>query len=133
MRSSHTLGRSLLPGTGVLGGHLKTGHTWTGQIRPWASAPKRVSCSAAVPGRASRVFRRTAIAAPAEIVALRGEARRVIDLITLPRGRSLAVEACAPAAGASREDVRVVEEPIEERGDGGGVAEQLAPVLDGSR
>jgi hypothetical protein len=28
--------------------------------------------------------------------------------------------------------VRVVEEPIEERGDGGGVAEQLAPILDGA-
>jgi hypothetical protein len=28
--------------------------------------------------------------------------------------------------------VRVVEEPIEERGDSGGVAEQLAPVLDGA-
>jgi hypothetical protein len=27
--------------------------------------------------------------------------------------------------------VRVVQQPIEERGDGGGVAEELAPVLDG--
>ncbi len=37
----------------------------------------------------------------------------------------------APAAWAAREDVRVVEQPIEQRGDGGGIAEELASVLDG--
>ena len=44
----------------------------------------------------------------------------------------LALEAGAPAARAAREDVGVVEQAIEHRGDGGGVAEQLAPVLDGA-
>ena len=41
-----------------------------------------------------------------------------------------AVEPGAPAAGAAREDMGVVEEPVEQRGDGRGVAEELAPVLD---
>src|SRR5919201_5920588 len=38
----------------------------------------------------------------------------------------------APAARAAVEDVRVVEEAIEERADGRDVAEELAPILDGS-
>src|SRR6266436_5522036 len=43
----------------------------------------------------------------------------------------LAVEPGAPAPGPTREHVRVVEEPVEHRGDGRGVAEELAPVLHG--
>src|SRR5438876_12393371 len=46
------------------------------------------------------------------------------------RGRPLAVEAGAAAARAAREHVRVMEQAIEEGGDGGGVGEQLAPVLE---
>ena len=42
------------------------------------------------------------------------------------------MEAGAPAARAAREHVRVMEQSIEEGGDGGSVAEQLAPVLDGT-
>jgi hypothetical protein len=41
-----------------------------------------------------------------------------------------AVEPGAPAPGAARQDMGMVEEPIEQRGDGGGVAEELPPVLD---
>ena len=41
------------------------------------------------------------------------------------------MEAGAPAARAAGEDVRVVEQPIEQRGHGGGIAEELAPILDG--
>src|SRR2546426_6889917 len=36
----------------------------------------------------------------------------------------------APAARPAAEDVGVVEEAIEERADGGDIAEELAPVLD---
>ena len=38
----------------------------------------------------------------------------------------------APAPGAAGQDVRVVEQPIEQRRDGGGVAEELAPVFHGA-
>ena len=38
----------------------------------------------------------------------------------------------APAPRSAFEDVRVMEQPIEERGDGGRVAEELAPVVDRS-
>ena len=41
-----------------------------------------------------------------------------------------AVEPGAPAAGSARQDMGVVEEPVEQRGNGRGVAEELAPVLD---
>jgi len=37
----------------------------------------------------------------------------------------------APAARPASEHVRVVEQPVEQRGHRGGVAEQLAPVVDG--
>jgi hypothetical protein len=47
-------------------------------------------------------------------------------------GTQICVEFGAPAPGAALEDVGVVEETIEECGDGGGVAEELAPVLDGA-
>jgi hypothetical protein len=62
-----------------------------------------------------------------EIGALRAKARRVTDASRAGAG-ALTVQARAPAARAAGEDVRVVEEPIEQRGDGGGVAEQLAPA-----
>ena len=42
------------------------------------------------------------------------------------------MEPCAPAARAAREDVRVVQQPIEQRGHGGRVAEEPTPVLDGA-
>ena len=41
-----------------------------------------------------------------------------------------AVEPGAPAAGSARQDMGVVEEAVEERGDGRGITEELAPVLD---
>ena len=46
-------------------------------------------------------------------------------------GAQVGLDFGAPAARAALEDVRVMEQPIEERGDGGGVAEELAPVVDG--
>src|SRR5262245_37408911 len=42
----------------------------------------------------------------------------------------IAVQSGAPAAWATGEDVRVMEQSVEEPGDGGGVSEELAPVLD---
>jgi hypothetical protein len=42
------------------------------------------------------------------------------------------VQPRAPAPGAAGQDVRVVEETIQQRGDGGGVAEELPPVFHGT-
>src|SRR5215471_11228608 len=39
---------------------------------------------------------------------------------------------CTPAARAALEQVAVVQQPVQHGGDGGAVAEQLAPVVDGS-
>ena len=47
-------------------------------------------------------------------------------------GAQVGLDFGAPAPRSAFEDVRVMEQPIEQRGDGGGVAEQLAPVVDGS-
>ena len=47
-------------------------------------------------------------------------------------GRKSVLDFGAPASRSALEDVRVMEEAIEQRGDGGGVAEQLAPVVDGT-
>jgi hypothetical protein len=44
-------------------------------------------------------------------------------------GAQVGLDLGAPAPRSAFEDVRVMEQPIEERGDGGGVAEQLAPVI----
>jgi len=44
----------------------------------------------------------------------------------------VAVEPGAPAARPALEDVAVVEEAIEERRDGGGIAQELAPVFHGA-
>jgi hypothetical protein len=38
----------------------------------------------------------------------------------------------APASGAALEDVAVMQEPVEHGRDGGGIAEQLAPISDGA-
>jgi len=43
-------------------------------------------------------FRGTPVAVPAEIMALRGGARRVMDVITLQRGRGRHGGACASCA-----------------------------------
>ena len=47
-------------------------------------------------------------------------------------GPQICVDLGAPAPRAALEDVGVVEQAVEHRGDGGGVAEELAPVLDGA-
>src|SRR5712692_8316236 len=47
------------------------------------------------------------------------------------RGCPLALEPSAPAPRAAHEDVGVMEQAIEERGDGSGIAEELAPILHG--
>ena len=44
-------------------------------------------------------------------------------------GAQVGLDLGAPAPRSAFEDVRVMEQPIEERGDGGGVAEQLPPVV----
>jgi hypothetical protein len=46
------------------------------------------------------------------------------------RGVGRRLEFGPPATRAASEDVRVVEESVEQRGHGGGVAEQFAPVVD---
>jgi len=43
-------------------------------------------------------------------------------------GIPVAVQACAPAPGATGEHVGMMEQPVEQRSDGGGVTEELAPV-----
>jgi hypothetical protein len=44
-------------------------------------------------------------------------------------GAQVGLDFGAPAARSAFEHVRVMEQPIEQCGDGGGVAEQLAPVV----
>src|SRR5713101_437080 len=44
----------------------------------------------------------------------------------------VALQPRAPAPGAAGQDVRVVEQTVEQRRDGGGVAQELAPVFDGT-
>ena len=46
-------------------------------------------------------------------------------------GSQIGGEFGAPAARATFQDVRVMQEAVEERGDRGGVAEEFAPVIDG--
>ena len=45
-------------------------------------------------------------------------------------GAQVGVDLGAPAARSALEDMRVMEQPIEQRGDRRGVTEQLAPVID---
>jgi len=40
------------------------------------------------------------------------------------------VDVGPPATRSALEDVRVVEEAVEQRGDGGGIAQELSPVID---
>jgi hypothetical protein len=47
-------------------------------------------------------------------------------------GAQVGLDLGAPAPRAAFEDVRVMEQPIEERGDGRGVAQQLPPIVDRS-
>src|SRR6476660_4717741 len=47
-------------------------------------------------------------------------------------GAQVSLDLRAPAARSAFEHVRMMEQPIEQRGDRGGVAEQLSPVVDGS-
>jgi hypothetical protein len=44
-------------------------------------------------------------------------------------GAQVGLDLGAPAPRSAFEDVRVMEQSIEERGDGGGIAEQLPPVV----
>ena len=53
-----------------------------------------------------------------------------LDLLRGLLCAQVGVDFGAPASGSTLEDVRVMEQPIEQRGDRGGVAEQLAPVVD---
>src|SRR5262249_15435235 len=47
-------------------------------------------------------------------------------------GMSIAVQPGTPASWATGEHVRMMEQPVEEPGDRGRIAEELAPVLDGT-
>ena len=78
---------------------------WTGQIRPFVDTAKP---------------------------AISGVPRRELSFTS--RRRVLA-RMCGPwcaSCAAALEDVGVMQQPVEQRGDGGGVAEQLSPVVDGS-
>ena len=61
-----------------------------------------------------------------------GAPRRVSSYCVALLGTQVGVDLGPPAARSALEDVGVVQEAIEQRGDGGGVAEQLAPVVDGA-
>jgi len=54
--------------------------------------------------------------------------RRVDDSGRVP----VAVQPGAPTPWPAREHVRVMEQSVEQRGDGRGVAEECPPVLDGT-
>ena len=47
-------------------------------------------------------------------------------------GIAIVLQAGAPAARPTGQDVGMVEQPIEQRRDGGGVAQELAPVFHGA-
>ena len=47
-------------------------------------------------------------------------------------GAQVGLDFGPPAARSAFEHVRMMEQPIEERGDGGGVAQQLPPIVDRS-
>src|SRR5215813_13270263 len=47
-------------------------------------------------------------------------------------GMAIAMQPGAPAAWATSEHVRMMEQSVEEPGDGGRIAEEFAPVLDGT-
>jgi len=85
---------------------LQTTPLWTAQNRPLIDTSKPAT---------------TGVAAETNGVLLRG-------LLWAQVGLDLG----APASRSAFEEVRMMEQPIKERGDGGGVAEQLAPVVDGS-
>lgn len=74
----------------------------------------------------------TPIAPISEIGTPEGGARCVVHVRWPSGGGVVAVQPCAPATRAACEDVRVVQQPIEQGGDGGGIAEELAPILDGA-
>src|SRR5712691_5630396 len=58
----------------------------------------------------------------------RCQARHMVLLRGLV-GAQVGLDLGAPAPRSALENVRVMEQPIEERGDGGRVAEQLPPVV----
>ncbi len=58
----------------------------------------------------------------------RGRARHMVLLRGLV-GAQVGLDLGTPAPRSALEDVRVMEQPIEERGDGGRVAEQLPPIV----
>ena len=59
---------------------------------------------------------------------VRGHARHMVLLRGLV-GAQVGLDLGAPAPRSAFEDVRVMEQPIQERGDGGRVAQQLPPVV----
>jgi len=60
-----------------------------------------------------------------------GPATALADVASTPHEASRSLwSRVRQLRGPQVQDMRVVEEPVEQRGHGGGVAEELAPVLD---
>src|SRR5437773_7483345 len=92
--------------TGKILGQEEKSPRWTAQNRPLIDTSKPAT---------------TGVAAETNGVLLRGLLRAQVGL-----------DLGAPASRSAFEHVRMMEQPIEQRGDGGGVAEQLAPIIHGS-
>ena len=126
--------------TSSLGGHLKTGQLWTGQNRPVGERPKHECFTPLARERQAPERRRQAENGWPGGMSGYGQARdrgswalyaaRLRRVDASRRVPLAAVEPGAPAAGSARQDMGVVEEAVEERGDGRGITEELAPVLD---
>jgi len=57
---------------------------------------------------------------------------RIQVLLRALLGAQVGVDFGAPTPGPALQHVRVMEQAVEERGDGGGVAQQFTPVIDGT-
>jgi hypothetical protein len=83
-------------------------------------------------GRVGRGWRIPRITPPFEIVAPEAKGDASFSRPLGSRRVGIALQPRAPAPGATAQDVRVVEETIQQRGDGGGVAEEPPPVFHGA-
>ena len=150
--SDSVLNRLISSGSSsALGGHLKTGHRSTVQNRPslaWRPRPFVVdrhlilwSCSFSVSttsiGCVNVGISRSVRDSQSPVETVCGFHGAVIciaifGIVVLLRGlvgAQVGLDLGAPAPRSALENVRVMEQPIEERGDGGRVAEQLPPVV----
>jgi hypothetical protein len=110
-----------------MGCHLHS-HLWhrPRSSRSWGDAVPWAACRSSFLEAPTRSFWiRTG---SASVPRPRGHVRHMVLLRGLV-GAQVGLDLGAPAPRSAFEDVRVMEQPIEERGDGGRVAQQLPPVV----